>query len=92
MDRTFQKNPKVEAAPLNEEAILFDPTSSKFFMLNRTSSFIWEHLSAPKTAESLAGELCNSFENVEMAEALKDVRATLDQMLSMDLVVARDAS
>ena len=92
MDRTFQKNPKVEAAPLNEEAILFDPTSSKFFMLNRTSSFIWERLSAPKTAELLAGELCNSFEDVEMAQALKDVRATLDQMLSMDLVVVADAS
>ncbi len=92
MDRMFQKNPKVEAAPLNEEAILFDPTSSKFFMLNRTSAFIWERLSVPATAESLAGELCKSFDRVQMADALNDVRATLDEFLSMDLVVAREAS
>lgn len=92
MDRTFEKNPNVEAAPLNEEAILFDPATSKFFMLNRTSSFIWERLTTPMTAKSLADELCKSFDQVQAADALNDVRAVLDQMVSMDLIVAKDAS
>ena len=91
MNRTFVRNQRIEAAPLNEEAILFDPTSSKFFMLNRTSSFLWERLSTPATAESLAGDICKSFDNIAEADALIDVRATLDEMLSMELVVANDA-
>ena len=92
MNRTFQRNNRVEAAPLNEEAILLDRTTSKFFMLNRTGSFIWERLSTPTTAESLAGEICKSFENVAPADALNDVRATLDEMLSMELVIANDTA
>ena len=88
MELTFTRNPRMEAAPLNEEAILLDPATSKFFMLNRTGAFIWERLATPSTAESLAGEICNNFENVAPAKALTDVRATLDEMVSMELVVS----
>lgn len=88
MERTFKRHPRVEGAPLNDEAILLHPATSKFFMLNHTSSFLWEHLSAPATAESLAGEICKSYDNVAPADALRDVRAALDEMLSLELVVA----
>jgi coenzyme PQQ synthesis protein D (PqqD) len=91
MSRIFERNQAVEAAPLNEEAILLDPATSKFFMLNRTSSFIWDRLSKPSTAESLAGEICKSFENVEMSAALKDVKATLNEMQAAGLVIANGA-
>jgi hypothetical protein len=30
MDHQFQRNPRVEIAPLDNELILFDPPSSKF--------------------------------------------------------------
>ena len=90
MARTFQRNPKVEGAPLNEEAILLDPATSKFFMLNSTCSFIWDRLVTPATAESLATELCKSFDNVAQADALSDVRTTLDEMVSLDLVLASE--
>ena len=91
MDRTFQRNQGVEAAPLNDEAILLDPSTSKFFMLNRTSSFIWERLATPSTAESLAGEICKCFDNVALPDALNDVRTTLDEMLSMGLIFTKDS-
>jgi len=91
MSRIFERNQAVEAAPLNEEAILLDPATSKFFMLNRTSSFIWDRLSKPSTAESLAGEICKNFEYVEMPAALKDVQATLNEMQAAGLVVANGA-
>lgn len=92
MVRTYERNQGVEAAPLNDEAILLDPTTSKFFMLNRTSSFIWDRLSAPTTVEALAGEICNRFNDVALPNALSDVRATLDEMLAMGLIVAKDAA
>jgi hypothetical protein len=87
MASMFQRHPKVEGAPLNDETILLDPDSAKFFMLNRTCAFIWERLSKPATAESLARELCMSFDNVTHDDALNDVRATLKEMLSLELVV-----
>ena len=88
MVHTYVRNQAIEAAPLNDEAILLDPATSKFFMLNRTSSFIWDRLSTPSTAESLAGAICNSFENVEMSAALEDVQATLNEMQAAGLIVA----
>ena len=88
MNRTFQRNPQVESAPLNDEAILLNPTTSRFFMLNRTSSFIWEQLSKPTTAESLAAQVCECFDGVTAADALNDVKTTLDEMLSLELVIA----
>jgi hypothetical protein len=92
MNPTFHRNQQIESAPLNEEAILLDPATSKFFMLNSTSSFIWEHLSTPSTPESLANEICMFFDNVTPENALKDVRAALDEMRSLGLVVSKDTA
>jgi tRNA A37 threonylcarbamoyltransferase TsaD len=92
MNRLFRQNPRIEAAPLDDEAILFDPTASKFFMLNRTSSFVWQRLSTPSSAKTLADELCKHFDSVVPSDVLNDVEHALEQMLSMDLVVAGDAA
>ena len=91
MSQTFQRNPQVEGTPLNDEAILLNPATAKFFMLNRTSSFIWDRLSRPTTAETLAAQICENFDNISLADALTDVTTTLDQMLSLELVVASNA-
>ena len=88
MGMTFERNPEVEAAPLNEEAILFDPNSSKFFMLNSTSAFIWEQLSTPISIDRLATAIADNFADVTPENAIVDVRDTLKQLVSMDLVVA----
>ena len=77
---------------MNDEAILLDPATSKFFMLNRTSAFIWEHLSSPATAKSLASAICGHFSNAVPEDVEKDVGAALEDMLSMDLVVVRDGT
>ena len=88
--RKFQQNPRFEAAPLNDEAILFDPVTSNFLMLNRTSSFIWHELAEPGSAESLAALVCASFGNVEPVDALTDVKIALEQMLKLELVTTSD--
>jgi len=88
MGTTFERNQEVEAAPLNEEAILFDPNSSKFFMLNSTSAFIWEQLSSPVSIEGIASAITENFADVTPENAVVDVRDTVEQLVSMDLVVA----
>jgi hypothetical protein len=88
MSIRFQQNSLVEAAPLQDEAILFHPQSNKFCLLNRTSSFIWLHLQKPVTAEQLAEEVSKGFQDVTITEGLRDVDSVLQEMLSLGLVVS----
>src|SRR5262245_61416944 len=36
------RNPGIEEAPLQEELMLFDPKSGRFYMLNPTMAFLWK--------------------------------------------------
>ena len=87
MSIQFQQNSIVEAAPLQDEAILFHPQRNKFCLLNRTSSFIWSHLQKPTTAEQIAEKVSAGFQEVTVTEALRDVDSVLQEMLSLGLVV-----
>ncbi len=88
MEKTFEQNKEVEAAPLNEEAILLDPISSNFFMLNSTSAFVWEQLSTPATIEGIATAIVDNFADVTKENAIADVSTTVEELVSMNLVVA----
>ena len=88
MGMTFERNKEVEAAPLNEEAILLDPASSNFFMLNSTSAFIWDQLSTPATIERIATAVVDTFADVTPEAAIADVSSTLDELVSKNLVIA----
>jgi hypothetical protein len=88
MAMTFERNKEVEAAPLNEEAILLDPTSSQFFMLNSTSAFIWDQLSTPATIERIATAVVDTFADVTHETATTDVSTTLEELVSKNLVIA----
>lgn len=72
---------------MNVEAVLFDPNTNRFFVLNDTGSFLWSQLSEPTTAQHLAGQISKSFDSVESAVALPDVEEVLKQMLSHQIVV-----
>lgn len=87
MNNEFSRNDQIEAAPLNEEAILFNPVSTNFFMLNQTSSFIWDNLPTARTVEALADRICAHFAQVTREVALRDVQIALDQMLQKQIVV-----
>jgi Coenzyme PQQ synthesis protein D (PqqD) len=90
MASKFLQNPNIEAAPLNEEAILLDPTTSKFFLLNRTSSFIWQRLANPCSVHALASAMCESFQGVTHDDALKDAQRSLEEFRAMSLIIEAD--
>ena len=92
VSRRFQQNPKVEAAPLNEERILFDSRTNRFAVLNDTSTFLWEQLAEPKTVEELATELHRTFDVAGIPDARRDVEKALSELQSMEFVVLADAS
>ena len=83
----LQQNAAVEAAPLQQETILFHPRLNRFCILNRTSSFIWSCLRSPMSPEQIADQLSGAFDGVTPADALKDVTQALSTLKDLDLVV-----
>lgn len=87
MSSRFQQCAGIEAAPLQDEVILFHAPTNKFCVLNRTSSFIWSQLQQPRTKEQLASQVGSSFSGVTETQANADVDSTLQEMIALGLVV-----
>jgi hypothetical protein len=88
----YQQCVGVESAPLRDEVILFHSSSNKFCVLNRTSSFIWSELQKPVTGTELVERLGVSFGGVDLDQARSDVDSTLNDMLTLGLVVRVETS
>ncbi|MGE3538133.1 MAG: PqqD family protein [Candidatus Tectimicrobiota bacterium] len=87
MATCFQRSALIEAAPLQEEILLFHPQKNVFCVLNRTASFLWSCLADSSTAEQLVEKLSQHFEGVAAADVLQDVHNTLRQLQSLDFIV-----
>ncbi len=82
----FQRNPKIEAAPFEGEAILYNPESKQFVKLNRTTALIWDHIAKGATLDDIATVICNTFDGVLLEQAKHDSGAALDEMVRLGLV------
>jgi hypothetical protein len=83
----FRKNPKIEEAPLHGELMLFDSTTSKFFVLNRTMAFLWKHCDGGHSLPELVEKLQQEFADVDSATAQADLEKALQDLVSLGLVV-----
>ena len=81
----------MEMAPLEGEAILFDPQNNKFWLLNPTAAILWGRLAEAVTADQLAEQVLSAFEGVNQNQALEDVGQALEQLAAWDLVVTEPA-
>ncbi len=86
-DRPLRRNPQVEEAPLQEELMIFDPQSSRFFVLNRTMTFVWRRCDGSRAVAEMVDELRNEFADVDRATAEGDVKKALGELASLGLVV-----
>jgi hypothetical protein len=91
MKDTFERNQDIEAAGLDDETILVNPITSKFFVLNSTSSFIWELLSNPCTAVCLATEISKNYTGITLEDALSDVQEATQEMVLEDLIFCNNS-
>ena len=86
MVELFVRNPKVEMAPMKDETVLFNPTNSKFCVLNATAAYIWQSLEHPKTAQEIADAVVNHFANVNLGQAEQDVKCALTELRGIDCI------
>jgi hypothetical protein len=87
--KTYSHSPAIEAAPLQDEILLFDPAKNQFCVLNRTASHIWNQLATPSSTESLAAGLCKSFSGVALEDAYRDTDKALQEMLRLNFVISQ---
>ena len=64
--RALRRNPKIEEAPLQGELMLFDPVTSKFFVMNRTMAFLWRQCDGERALSAIVDRL--PLELVQMGE------------------------
>lgn len=82
----FRQQAEIESAPLEGECVLYNPEADRFLHLNRTASFIWGRIKDPASAEEIAGDLVRRFSGVTTPDAIRDVSATLEELVSMSVV------
>ncbi|HEX9580956.1 MAG TPA: PqqD family protein [Gemmatimonadales bacterium] len=83
----YQRSPEIEAAPMQDEAVLFNPVTKKFCVLNETAAFLWKLLEHPRSEDDLSSQLCSEFEGVDAPLAAQDVQKTLRQFAELKIVV-----
>lgn len=84
---SLRRSPKIEEAPLHGELMLFDGTAAKFFVLNRTMTFLWRHCDGRHSLSDVLEILRQEFADVEPASAEADLRTALQELVSLGLVV-----
>ena len=82
----------MEEAPLQGELMLFDPGTSKFFVLNGTMSFVWRRCDGAHTVERMLSDLPAEFQDVDPAAAAEDLRRAVAELDSLGLLVQHEAS
>jgi hypothetical protein len=82
-----RRNPKIEEAPLQDELMLFDPSSAKFFVLNGTMAYLWRSCDGSKSLNQIATALVDEFSGVTSEEAWRDIEAAAAELHSLGLLV-----
>lgn|SRR5574342_115527 len=86
--RVFSRTPRIEEAPLSDELMLFDPQTSRFFVLNRTMAFVWHRCTGEHSVTRMLEELTREFEGVEPRTAAVELDRAIEELMSMGLVAA----
>lgn len=87
MTTQYRRATGVEAAPMQDETILFDPATKRFCLLNGTAAFLWERLQQPCTVDQVSADLCQSFDGADAGAVQQDVQAALEQLKDLAFVV-----
>ncbi|MEO8033322.1 MAG: PqqD family protein [Acidobacteriota bacterium] len=82
----LSKNPGIEEAPLQGELMLFDPNSSKFFVLNRTMAFVWRNCDGERSSREILHAMSQEFSDFDHAAAEADLDEAIEDLRARGLI------
>jgi len=85
-DRKVKRNADLIVASVDDELVMLSVEKGQYFGVTGVGTRIWELLESPCTENDIVGSILREFE-VDEATCRNDVRAFLDRMLEMELVV-----
>lgn len=88
---TVVRKTSIEEAPLQGELMLFDPETSRFFVLNATMAFVWRRCDTLDNVDALVNGLQDDFSGVEPDAARSDVERAIDELVAAGLVTRTGA-
>jgi hypothetical protein len=83
----MRRNPGVEEAPLQSELMLFDPATSKFYVLNGTMAFLWRNWDESKSRDDLASLLLREYDSGDPGAVTSDVDAAISELKGLGLLL-----
>ena len=92
MSTVYRRNSAIEASPMQDESLLFDPSTNRFCLLNATAALVWDRLQQPLTAQQLAAEVSRHFDGPEPAQVEQDVLAALQRFTELALVAPENVA
>lgn len=81
------RNPRIEEAPLQSELMLFDPETSKFFVLNSTMAFLWRNADGIRSLDALSQMLVAAFRDADDDRVAADVLRVAAEMRDLGLFI-----
>ena len=86
LDRTtLSPSPDVQSTSMEDETVLLDLSTGRYYTLNRLGSIIWEHCTGHSTISDIHAVLCDRFE-VSSDRALDDLVALINQLVKDGLL------
>ncbi len=81
----LRTNPDVQATTMDEETVLLDLSTGRYYTLNRVGSLIWERCTGTQTISDIHAVLCDRFE-VAPERALDDLVTLVSQLTQEGLL------
>ena len=88
-DTLMRRRPDIITADLNEEIVMMDIQSGKYFNLKETAAEIWLLLESPLTLHDLVERLVIQYE-VSYEQCEKDIMPFLQTMLTNRLILVSE--
>ena len=86
LDRTILlPSPDVEGTSMEDETVLLDLSTGRYYTLNRLGSVIWEHCTGHSTISDIHAVLCDRFD-VAPDRALDDLVALVSHLIQEGLL------
>ena len=67
--------------------MLFDPESSKFFVLNSTMAYLWRNADGQKSLRQISLAMAEAFRGADPAAVAVDLERAADELVGMGLLI-----
>lgn len=71
--------------------MLFDPGTSKFFVLNPSMAFAWRQCDGSHSFSQIAKKMSESFSDADFETVSYDLKKAIEEMLNLELLIEATA-